>query len=130
MAKKMNYQMLDELAGSVMDETIKTILDTPTEKDDQQTEQDNSIETLKDKRIPYNYRKEKMEIEGVGVVEKVISEKGNIIGRPNRPKKDKKRPISLTLPPDLYDLVKERAAADHRTTSEYLAIIIEEYLRK
>ncbi len=76
------------------------------------------------------YHKEVVEIEGVGPVEKTISASGNIIGRRNVPTSEKKKPITLTLSPKLYDKVKEKAAADHRTTSEYLAIIIEKHLNE
>ncbi len=80
--------------------------------------------------IRYNYSKQTVDVDGVGTVEKVVSEKGKIIGRPSKPIKEKKKPITLTLTPELYDLVKERATADRRTTSEFLAIIIEEYFKE
>ncbi len=146
MAKKFDISNLNRIATDpIMDQTINAIVGAPAE------EQNASVPDLKEvsgkqkevnrkkssKKKPaadpephatYNYKKTEMEVAGVGFIEKVVSEKGKIIGRPNTPIKEKKRPITLTLKPELYDMVKERAMSDHRTTSEYLAMIIEDYL--
>ncbi len=153
MAKKgIDLTNLDNLTDPLMDKTLGALVGSPAKKttaknspqskktSDRQKqptpqEASHSIvadtpETESPPPSKYSYHTEKREVEGVGVVEKVISKKGNVIGRPNVPTKVKKKPITLTLTPELYDLVKERAASDHRTTSEYLAMIIEEHLRE
>ena len=129
----------------LMDQTVGILIGSNPPKELSSTENETSVQPQKqtahkpgpkkkekqhEEKTTYNYRKEKRNIKGVGVVDKVVSEKGEIIGRPSKPIKEKKKPITLTLSPDLYDLVKKRAAADHRTTSEYLAMIIEKHFKK
>lgn len=146
--KKFDTTNLNRISTDpIMDQTIHTIVGTSSEKEHDDyvleetdffqpdgelstIEKDTKAEAHTDHRTTYNYRKTELDIDGVGVIEKVISEKGKIIGRPNTPIKEKKKPITLTLRPELYDMVKEKAASDHRTTSEYLAMIIEDYLSK
>ena len=152
MRKQMDLSNLANLATDpIMDKVVGTLVDTSTPKKASEPKKKSNTATKKkasvpkpkskqekieptatssDEKVLYNYRKEELDIEGVGKVQKVISEKGRIIGRPNKATKEKKKPITLTLPPALYDLVKENASADHRTTSEYLAMIIEDYFNK
>ncbi len=106
----------------------KTEKKKPAKTSDNKKEPDIDQEKNQDKK-PRNYHKEVIVIDGEEK-EKTISEKGNIIGRKNVNVKEKKKPITFTLKPDLYDEVIERAKKDHRTVSEYLAIIVEEHLTK
>ena len=145
MAAKNKFDMtnLNNMATDpLMDRTVNDLISVPENKDTNNTEKEGTDKNQKEpinrfngeasdaedthKKL-YNYRKEKREIAGVGVISKTVSESGKVIGRPSKPIKVKKKPITLTLTPELYDVVKERAAADHRTTSEYLAIIVESY---
>lgn len=139
MPKKINMTNMETLINNPVEKSVKALIDIPETNyvDKEHTDYDSSThqhntaisESSENQHQKYNYSRETINVEGVGTVEKVISEKGKIIGRPNKPTKVKKKPITLTLTPDLYDKVKENAASEHRTTSEYLAMIIEDYLR-
>ena len=149
MAKKINMSNLTNMTTDpLMDQTLGKIVGKTVNEASETTESSKRPSNIAAKKstaiqsdaskgknnnksqdiILSNYKKKKVEIEGVGVVEKLVSEKGKIMGRPSIPISEKKKTISFTLSPEIYDLVKKRAAADRRSTSEYIAIIVEEYL--